>query len=78
MVLETALLGIACLMTNASPEEKAHLSQGLTFNERLAVANMKPLCTPERLTEILNAGREAVSRGEANDARAEANPTLRC
>lgn len=75
-ITETALLGIACLMTNAPPAEQDALTRGLTVQEQAAVDEMKKLCVPDKLKEMLRAGREEV--GTINDARAEYDPTLMC
>ena len=73
---ETALLGIACLMTNAPPAEQEALMRSFTVQERAAVDEMKKLCVPDKLKELLRAGREEL--GNVSDARAEQQPTLRC
>ncbi len=73
---ESALLGIACLMTNAPPVEQDALMRGLTVPEQAAVNEMKKFCVPDKLKEMLRAGREEV--GGITDARAEYDPTLMC
>ena len=75
---ETALLGIACMMANAPAPDQQSMMKELTNQEQAAVQEMAKLCVPERLKQILEAGREQAARGEATDARSESNPTLRC
>lgn len=75
---ETALLGIACMITNAAVDDREAMMKELTIDEQVVVQKMEKLCVPEKLRQILEAGREEAIKGEANDGRKESQPTFRC
>lgn len=79
-ITETALLGIACLTANATAGDQQAMMKDLNLDEQATVQEMieTKLCVPERLKQLLEAGRQQAARGEANDSRTESNPTLRC
>lgn len=78
MLNETALLGIACLISNAPASDRAVMLKDLTQEEFIAVREKERLCVPYRLKQILKKGREQAVRGFADDGRRETNPTMRC
>jgi hypothetical protein len=78
MLTETALMGIACLISNAPAADREALVKDLTPDEVIAVQEKAKLCVPDRLKQILEEGREQAARGEAADARRESQPTFRC
>ena len=78
MITETAILGIACLISNAPAGDREAVLKDLAPEEVVAVQEQEKLCVPDRLKQILEEGRAQAARGDASDARSEGNPTMRC
>ncbi len=78
MLTEAALMGIACLISNASTSDREALLKDLTPDEVVAVQEKEKLCVPDRLKQILEQGRADAARGGVTDARGEGNPTREC
>lgn len=79
MLTETALMGIACLWIGATEVEREAMLVNLSQEEKTVLEEMvtAKLCVPDRLREILSAGREEAVRGEARDANSRSEPTFR-
>lgn len=78
-VTESALLGIACILTH-SPATDPSILNGLTNEEVGIVEQMvsEKICVPEKLRKILEAGRKEADQGDTKDGRGNGNPTHRC
>lgn len=78
MLTETALLGLACLISNAPAANREAILKDLSPSEVVAVQEKEKLCVPERLKQIIVDGRAQAVQGEAGDGRTESQPTFRC
>jgi hypothetical protein len=78
MLIETALMGIACMISNAPAADREEVLNGLTPQEVVAVQEKEKLCVPDRLKQILEQGREQAARGTTDGALSESQPTFRC
>ena len=79
---ETALLGLACALTNAPQINPETILVNLSQEEKAIVQTMveKGMCVPEKLELLLKQSKEQLDKGEAPHINAElgGQPTFRC